>query len=204
MDLQCSVSRGSCARAERLRHNCVVARTWLSIEVELVSGRGRPFWPRPGRVFAAARSHTFLDLADAINVGFGRWDLSHLSEFILDDGTQISHADPGYDPTEGTIEIRDEKLSRLALEERFAYTFDLGDRWTHLCTVGPEKIDPESTFGVVPELPTPYFGWGTLPDQYGRRWSADDGEGGSVPPDTRGGDLPPLLPEWGWLWRVPD
>jgi hypothetical protein len=43
-----------------------VART-LSIRVELVEGRGQTIWPRPGRVFAAARSHTFAELADAID-----------------------------------------------------------------------------------------------------------------------------------------
>jgi hypothetical protein len=32
-----------------------VARTWLSIPVELIDGRGRRLWPRPGLVFAAAR-----------------------------------------------------------------------------------------------------------------------------------------------------
>jgi hypothetical protein len=181
-----------------------VARTWLSVQVDLVSGCGDTFWPRPGRIFAAARTHTFLDLAEAINVGFGRWDLSHLSEFVLGDGTRISHADPWYDPPEGTIEIRSEKLSRLALEEQFAYTFDFGDDWTHLCTVGPQRIDPESAVGAISERPTPYFGWGTLPDQYGRRWSGDDGGEGPVPPDARGGDLPPLLSQWSWQRQVPD
>jgi hypothetical protein len=44
-----------------------VMRTWLSIRVELVGGGGRTLWPRPGRVFAAARSHTFLALGDAID-----------------------------------------------------------------------------------------------------------------------------------------
>jgi hypothetical protein len=29
-----------------------MARTWLSIRVELVSGRGTEYWPRPGRIFA--------------------------------------------------------------------------------------------------------------------------------------------------------
>lgn len=187
-----------------MRHNVAMARTWLSVQVELVSGRVDTFWPRPGRVFAAARTHTFWDLAEAIDVGFGRWDLSHLSEFILGDGTRISHADPWYDPPEGTIEIRSEKLSRLALGEQFAYTFDFGDDWTHLCTVGPQRIDPESEVGTVPEVPTPYFGWGTLPDQYGRRWSGDDGGEDPVPPDSRGGDLPPLLPQWSWQGQVPD
>jgi hypothetical protein len=186
-----------------MRHNGVVARTWLSVQVELVSGRGDAFWPRPGRIIAAARRHTFWDLARAINLAFGRWDLSHLSEFVLADGTRISHADPWYDPPEGTIEIRDEKLSRLALEEQFAYTFDFGDGWTHLCRVGSERIDPVADVGLVPELPTAYFGWGTLPDQYGRRWSDDDGGEDPLPSDPRGDDLPPLLPVWRRLWQVP-
>jgi hypothetical protein len=43
----------------------VVARTWLSIRVDLVSGLGGDYWPRPGRIFAAARSHSFRELAGA-------------------------------------------------------------------------------------------------------------------------------------------
>ena len=60
-------------------------RTWLSIRVELVQGGGRTLWPRPGRVFAAARSHTFLALGDAIDTAFARWDRVHLSLFELAD-----------------------------------------------------------------------------------------------------------------------
>lgn len=175
-----------------------MARTWLSIQVDLVSGRGETFWPRPGRVFAAARTHTFWDLARAINDAFARWDLSHLSEFVLSDGTRISHTEPWMDPPEGTIEIRSQKLSRLGLDEQFAYTFDFGDGWTHLCSVGPERIDPEEAVGIVPTEPTSYWGWGSMPDQYGRQWSSDDGES-PVPTDPSGHDLPPLLPEWRWL-----
>jgi hypothetical protein len=33
-----------------------MARTWLSIRVDLIEGRGDQNWPRPGRIFAAARS----------------------------------------------------------------------------------------------------------------------------------------------------
>lgn len=179
-----------------MRQNVAVARTWLSIRVELVSGGVKSFWPRPGRVFAAAGRHTFWDLANAINVGFGRWDHSHMSEFALADGSHISHTEPWTDPPEGTIEIREEKLSRLSLGEQFAYTFDFGDQWIHLCTVGSEKVDPESEFALVPEMPLPYFGWGDLPDQYGRRWS-DEVDDDHPPPDPRGADLPPLLPDWG-------
>ena len=47
----------------------------LSITVELVTGRGQDWWPRPGRVFAASSAHTFADLAEAIDVAFGRRDL---------------------------------------------------------------------------------------------------------------------------------
>lgn len=43
-----------------------VARTWLSI-VKLIEGGGDHFWPRPGRILAAARTHTFAQLATAID-----------------------------------------------------------------------------------------------------------------------------------------
>ena len=83
---------------------------------------------------------------------------------------------------------------------QFLYTFDLGDDWTHLCTVGPERIDPEEELGIVPDVPLPYFGWGDMPDQYGRRWDEDDGEG-RLPRDPRGTDLPPLRPgAWSRHW----
>ncbi len=48
-----------------------MARTWLSIRVDLVEGHGEEYWPRPGRVFAAARSNSFRQLADAINAVAG-------------------------------------------------------------------------------------------------------------------------------------
>jgi hypothetical protein len=55
-----------------------MARTWLSIRVDLVEGGGHDtIWPRPGRIFVAARSHTFAQLAIAIDDAFARWDRSH-------------------------------------------------------------------------------------------------------------------------------
>ncbi|MCY4665101.1 MAG: hypothetical protein OXC00_10575 [Acidimicrobiaceae bacterium] len=172
-----------------------MARTWLSITVELVSGRGERYWPRPGRVFVASRSHTFAALAAAINDGFARWDHAHLSRFALADGTAIADVDPFFDLSDDSIDIRTAKLSRLRPSEQFAYTFDLGDGWQHLCTVDAKRIDPEEVYGLEPRMPAPCFGWGWLPDQYGRLWAADDG--GSPPPaDTGDRDLPPLLYEW--------
>ena len=47
-----------------------MARTWLSIRVDLVDGGGLSLWPRPGRIFAAARSHSFAHLATAIDDAF--------------------------------------------------------------------------------------------------------------------------------------
>ncbi|GIJ24221.1 hypothetical protein [Micromonospora lutea] len=32
----------------------------------------------------------------------------------------------------------------------------------------------------------PYFGWGDLPDRYGRRWDGDDGEAEPQPADAVG------------------
>ncbi|MBI3745487.1 MAG: hypothetical protein HY264_02965 [Chloroflexi bacterium] len=96
-----------------------MTRTWLSIRVDLVEGRGERMWPRPGRIFAAALSHTFAALATAIDDAFA-----------------------------------------LA-----------------------------------------YWGWGAIPDQYGRRWDGDDGEH-RLPRDPRGTDLPPLRPGWGRARRT--
>ena len=172
-----------------------MAKTWWSIKVELVEGRADRFWPRPGRVFAAAPSHTFAEMADAIDTAFARWDRAHLNEFRLADETRIGTPDADW----GDEEILDErktKLSRLAAGDKFLYVFDFGDGWHHLCTVGDAKIDPLDELGIKPSMPLPYAGWGDLPDQYGRRWAEDDGDG-QVPPDPRRTDLPPFFDWWG-------
>ena len=121
-----------------------MARTWLSIRVDLIEGHGEQYWPRPGRIFAAARSHTFKQLANAIDDAFARWDRSHLQEFTLVDGTRLCDPDPDWEiEGEVTEDYRRVKLSRLHPGEQFAYVFDLGDDWAHLCTVG--ALDCTST-----------------------------------------------------------
>ena len=174
-----------------------MARTWLSIRVELVEDHGEQYWPRPGRIFAASRSHTFKNLADAIDDAFARWDRSHLQEFTLADHTRLCDPDPDRD-IEGVVteDYQQVRLSRLGPREQFVYVFDLGDNWAHLCTVGARRIDPVEALGILPGTPLPYFGWGDIPDQYRRRWDGDDGEG---PQSTNPGlaDLPPLRPHWG-------
>jgi len=103
---------------------------------------------------------------------------------------------------EVTEDYREVKLSRLHPGEQFAYVFDLGDDWAHLCTVGPRRIDPAEVLGIRPDTPLPYWGWGDIPDQYRRRWDGDDGE--SPPPrNPELADLPPLRPHWGPSSRRP-
>jgi hypothetical protein len=172
------------------------ARSWLSIRVELVEGRGERLWPRPGRLLPAARTHTFAQLATAIDDAFARWDRAHLHQFTLADAQRIGRPDPDFGTAEVVLDDRRTTLGRLRAGEQFVYVFDFGDDWTHLCTVGGRRIDPLEALGVVPAVPLPFFGWGELPDQYGRRWDSDDGESPG-PPDPGTGDLPPLRPWWG-------
>lgn len=169
-----------------------MARTWLSVTVELLGGRGEELWPWPGRIFAVGPSHTFMDLANAINDAFSRWDRSHLSMFTLDDGRVITDEETGAEmaassggPVTTALDIAVAKVARtLGPGSEFQFMFDLGDAWTHRCVVGEAKIDPLEVLGIRPDFPLPYWGWGSIPDQYGRRWATDDGES-PVPPKPR-------------------
>ncbi|EON33575.1 hypothetical protein GTC6_07169 [Gordonia terrae C-6] len=78
-----------------------MARTWLSVTVELLGGRGIELWPCPGGVFAVGPAHTFADLATAVDDAFARWDRSHLSLFTLDDGRVVADAALGADMAGG-------------------------------------------------------------------------------------------------------
>ncbi len=173
-----------------------MARTWLSIRVDLVDGGGLSLWPRPGRIFAAARSHSFAHLATAIDDAFARWDRAHLHTFDLGESGGLL-IDQYWDDPPSDSRVDDAvNLSLLLAGQQFVYVFDLGDNWAHLCTVGPERIDPLDTLGIIPDRPMPYWGWGGIPDQYGRRWDGDDGE--TPPPaDPELTDLPALQPGWG-------
>jgi hypothetical protein len=174
-----------------------MSRTWLSISVQLVSGHGEVWWPRPGRVFAAARRHTFRQFATAIDDAFARWDRAHLHIFTLADRTMVSALrDWGGEEPDDVLDGAKLTLNRLKPGEQFAYVFDLGDDWAHLCTVAGERIEPFDRLGIEPDRPMPYWGWGDIPDQYQRQWDGDDGE--SPPPPSPGlADLPPILPGWG-------
>lgn len=162
-----------------------MARTWLSVKVELLGGRGEELWPWPGRVFAVGPSHTFADLADAINGAFARWDLAHLSLFTLSDGRIITDPETGIEMAESidgpvgeSLNLETTTVARtVGPRAEIKFTFDLGDNWVHRCVVEEEKIDPLATLGESPRTPLPYWGWGSIPDQYGRRSDDDDGTG---------------------------
>ncbi len=174
-----------------------MARTWLSVTVELVEGAGYRFWPRPGRVFAAARTHSFAQLATAIDVSFGRWDLGQLWQFELAGHVYVAPEDPEWQSAESDkILDGNSRLSRLAVGDEFVYQFDPNDSWLHICRVAEGRIDPLEEIGEAPPEPTAYDGWGILPDQYLRRFADDDGET-PMPVDQRNRDLPPLRPWWG-------
>jgi hypothetical protein len=72
-----------------------MARTWFSVTVELLGGRGEELWPWPGRIFAVGLSRTSMDLANAINDAFARWGRSRLSMFTLSDGRVITDEETG-------------------------------------------------------------------------------------------------------------
>ncbi len=51
---------------------------------------------------------------------------------------------------------------------QFIFAFDLGDDWRHRCTVEPETTDPNQEYGKIPDRPVALWGWGSIPDRYGR------------------------------------
>jgi hypothetical protein len=155
-------------------------RGWWSVQVELLGGGlSGDLWPRPGRVFAVSATHTFHVFAEAIDDAFARWDRSHLHEFTLPKLNRTVTELRRSDDIDSARELDADAVTLgdvLGLGDEFGYTFDLGDNWRHQCVVGPDEIDPEKVLGVVPDRPLPYWGWGVIPDPYGRLFDGDDGE----------------------------
>ena len=61
--------------------------------------------------------------------------------------------------------------------DEFEYVFDLGDNWRHRCVVMADKADPLVEYGLIPDGPVAIWGWGSIPDQYGRQaFDGDDDE----------------------------
>ncbi len=140
---------------------------WLHIEVRLTGNRRLALDPPPGRVLLCHVEHTFADLADGIDTAFGRWDPVHIHEFEVDGRTFVGGAldDEGDDATIYTEDVAlDELKGRPGLT--FRYLFDPGEGWTHDCEVVATdvEVDPDDELDDV----VPVYGWGSIPDQYGR------------------------------------
>jgi hypothetical protein len=68
---------------------------------------------------------------------------------------------------EVTEDYRRVKPSPLHPGEQFAYVFDPGDDWAHLCTAGARRIDPAEVPGILPDTPLPYWAGATFPTSTG-------------------------------------
>ncbi len=169
-----------------------MAQTWLSIRVDLIEGHGEEYWPRPGRIFAAARSHTFKQLADAIDDAFR--PLGPLASAGLHPRRRQALVRPGPGlgdrgrghrklPASDVVAATAGRAVRLRVRSRRRLGSPVHRR---------RAADrPSRGPGIVPDTPLPYWGWGDIPDQHRRRWDDDDGE--SPPPVNPGlTDLPPL------------
>lgn len=111
-------------------------------------------------------------------------------------------AGSGAGPVTTALDIAVTKVGRtLGPGSEFQFMFDLGDAWTHRCVVGEAKVDPLEVLGIRPDSPLAYWGWGSIPDQYGRRWATDDGE--SRVPAQPSESHPMLLHAWPAQVSVP-
>jgi len=128
----------------------------MTIRVVLQGRDGDALPAPPGRVLLAATDHTLADLAGAIDRAFGRWDLTPAHRFALGNRTVEAGEDA------------DVPLAELAAAGPARYVFDGGAGWLHDLEVEDVGVDPGE--GGI----TPVFGWGTIPDQYGRETEDDD------------------------------
>jgi hypothetical protein len=115
-------------------------------------------------------------------------------EFPLAEETRIGRVSEDWDGLDLIDDTRT-KLSRLQLDEQFAYVFDLGDSWEHLCTVGPERVDPLEVYGIMRLTgPSPTSAGAPSPTS-----TAGAGTAMTANPRClqRRSDLPPILHGWG-------
>jgi hypothetical protein len=149
---------------------------WMTIRVVLTGQAGEELASAPGRVLLVHADHAFSDLAEAVDTSFGRWDLTPLHQFEVE-GRVLVTAGAGGDGTPDAEDSDEVTIGEVGLRvgARFVYIFDLGEGWTHECTVEDVTVDPFELTGEEPDVPVPVYGWGTVPDQYGRT-TEDEGD----------------------------
>lgn len=153
---------------------------WMTIRVVLQGRPGETLEPAPGRVMLVHADHSLADLADGINTAFGRWDLTPLHEFVYEGSRFLPAGDPDDPEADDTEELTVGELG-LRAGSRLRYTFDLGEAWHHECTVEETGVVP-AVDDEDPGVCAPTFGWGWVPDQYGRLTEDEDDDDGTLPP----------------------
>lgn len=158
---------------------------WLTIRVVLQGARDSVLEQPPGRVFLAHADHAFGELAEAIDTAFGRWDPTPAHEFEVegrllapleyDEGVAMAREHEGELEPEDSEEVTVGEVG-LRLGAQFSYVFDSGFRWSHTCVVDELDVDPYEVYSDEPSTPVAIFGWGDLPDQYGRTLEDDEPE----------------------------
>ncbi|MGB2710924.1 MAG: hypothetical protein WBC33_05350 [Conexibacter sp.] len=152
-----------------------MASAWRHVQVELEGSAGLECDPPPGRILLVGPSHTFLQLAETIDAAFARWDVAHLHAFELADGRLVGL--PDEQPRTGGRPWLDHATLAVTREvepgEELIYTFDLSVGWRHRCRVLEGAVDPLAEYGSEPARPAIVFGWGWIPDQYGRTSAAE-------------------------------
>ncbi len=171
-----------------------MANGWFVVKVDLESGMGLEFDPPPGRLMLVGPDHTLTDLAVAIDLALARWDPSHLHEFRFQDGRRFGPVGPEFDGLDGQDRRGDSvgkggagdlddglidyktvtAASVIRQGEPFEYVFDRRANWRHQCVALGGRVDPMELAGIVPRPPVAVWGWGQIPDQYGRTRADED------------------------------
>lgn len=117
--------------------------------------------------------------SEAARAGYERarraFELGERVRHLREEGRFVGEPSPEWD-----FDVLDETAvavaSTVVVGDGFSYVYDLGDDWRHACEVEAAGVDPNEAYGMVPRSPVPIWGWGWIPDQYGRRTRDDDGE----------------------------
>lgn len=146
---------------------------WMTLRVVLAGRVDDPLPQPPGRILLVHSEHTFADVAEAIDAAFARWDLQPEHQFEVAGRGLSSQSEDASDDVEASEDVQ---LGDVDLDAgtRFSYVFDLDEEWTHQCTLEEVDVDPYEVADDEPDYPLAVFGWGTVPDQYGRTEEHDE------------------------------
>jgi hypothetical protein len=121
-----------------------MARDWLLVRVELIYAGELEDAATDVRTLLVGPSHTFGQLAEAVNLAFARWGLGCNFEFRL----------PGQRPLGHSAAKADRPVSAdLSKDDSFTLVFDDNRRLTHRCHVVGVNVDVRKELGFTPRQP---------------------------------------------------